>query len=275
MGIVNKAITSVTDKVLFRGKDSDQPITDTYGSDPQALASEAGPAGRVLIKTLDKAVHLQSSAIIGYVDWLRSRNPEASPQEIQRLMDKHFMRLATGTGAGAGTAAAVPGIGFITGAVAVSAESLVFLDAAAFYTVASAYLRGGDIRDPERRKALILVAILGSSGSALADASINAGNSVAAISRLSVRNLGEVNNQLLRMALNQVSKRLRTAWIGKIMPMGVGAVLGTVANRKLASKVVNNTNESLGPLPATFSSPAPSKDSVPEPTEIAAAALKD
>lgn len=59
------------------------------------------------------------------------------------------------------------------------------------------------------------------------------------------------------------------------MPMGVGAVLGTVANRKLASKVVNNTNESLGPLPATFSSPAPSKDSVPEPTEIAAAALKD
>ena len=32
------------------------------------------------------------------------------------------------------------------------------------------------------------------------------------------------------------------------MPLGIGAVIGTVANRKLAKSVIANAQESLGPL---------------------------
>ncbi|MBG9325733.1 hypothetical protein I4J33_04465 [Corynebacterium belfantii] len=276
MGFVRKTLGSLGDSVMFGRRDSkEQAVTDAFGSDAQALIAESGMAGKILVTSLDRVVHLQRSAITGYVDWLRSKNPEASPAEIQDLMNKHFVRLAAGTGAGAGTAAAIPGIGFVTGALTISAESLVFLDAAAFYTVASAYLRGADITDPERRKALILVALSGSQGTALVDASLTATSSVSAISRMSPGNVREVNNQLVKIALNQISKRMKQAWIGKIMPMGIGAVLGTMANRKLATKVVHSTSESLGALPSAFDTPAPSEDEVQEPVALLASQVKE
>lgn len=248
-------------------------ITDGIGSDPAALERNAGPTGRALIKALDRAVGVQAGTIERYVSFLRSRSPEAGPAEIQRQLDKHFLRLATGTGAGVGAAAAVPGIGFITGAAAVGAESLVFLDAAAIYTVASAHVRGVDIQDPERRRALILIVLLGSKGSAVSDVLVGdlgseqSGNlpSITAVSRFSASRLTEVNSRLLRIALKRVGKKLGASWFGKILPFGVGAVLGTIANRKLANRLIRNAGESLGTPPAAFDTPAPAKGSIKEP----------
>ena len=37
-----------------------------------------------------------------------------------------------------------------------------------------------------------------------------------------------------------------------VLPLGVGAVVGTFANRTLAHKVISNARTSLGPLPAEF-----------------------
>ncbi|MDO5511939.1 hypothetical protein [Corynebacterium sp.] len=239
----------------------EQTIVDGIGSDPQALEANAGAAGRALIRALDKAVAFQSSAIEGYVERLRRKNPDASPAEIQEMVDKHFLRIATGTGAGAGAAAAIPGIGFFTGAAAIAGESVVFLDAAAWYTMASANLRGIDISDQERRKALILVSLLGAKGSAVVDAVVgDVGKSkglptMSTVARFSAPRLTEANNRLVRLALRSFSKRLRRAWLGKLMPLGIGAIAGTIANRKLTRAVIANTRESLGMVPASFASP--------------------
>ena len=43
-------------------------------------------------------------------------------------------------------------------------------------------------------------------------------------------------------------QKVGTAWIGKLMPMGIGAVLGTTANRKLAKQVIEHAGEQLSPL---------------------------
>lgn len=240
-------------------------LTDGLGSDPEAIIENAGPAGRMLINALDKAVSIQASSIAKYVAYLRKKKPDASPQELQLLIDKHFIVLATGSGAGAGAAAAIPGIGFFTGAAAIGAESLVFLDAAAWYTLASAQVRGVDISDKQRRKALILLVLLGSKGSAIVDAfagdigssqGLPGVSTVSALSRFSAPRVMEMNNRLLRMALKQVTKKFRRAWVGKIMPLGVGAVLGTIANRKLAKNMISNSHESLGPLPHSFTDAA-------------------
>lgn len=245
-----------------------KPITDGIGSDPKAVEANAGRAGRTLMKALDRAVSIQSSSIERYVDRLRKKNPGASPREIQDMLDKRFLTVAGGSGAGAGAAAAVPGIGFFTGAAAIGAESLVFLDIVAVYTVASAYLRGVDVRDPERRRALILLVLLGAKGSAIVDTVVgDLGKSkglpsVTTMSRFSAPTLGTLNNRLLRTALKQVTKRFRWAWLGKIMPLGIGAVAGTVANRRLAKRAMTNARESLGAPPATF--PTPEKPEKPE-----------
>lgn len=232
-------------------------ITDAINSDPQALEDSAGLGGKVLIPALDKAVHMQTSAIAGYVAWLRRKHPDYSPAQLQKLMDKHLKTIATGSGASAGLAAAVPGIGFITGALAVSAESLVFLDAVAFYTVASAHLRGVDISHPERRRALILVVLLGAKGTALVEAAVGDISRkqkapALSISRFSIAGLADVNNRLMKMAIKRLGKRFRGAWLGKLLPLGVGAVIGTIANRKLATQAIGNAHDSLGPLPSHF-----------------------
>ena len=234
-----------------------QVITDAVHSDPDVLEKNAGLSGKYLIRALDKAVHMQTGAIEGYISWLRKKNPEKSPQELQVLVDKHFMRLASGSGAGVGMAAAVPGIGFVTGALAVGGESLVFLDAAAFYTMASAHLRGIDIRQPERRRGLILVVLLGTAGNAIVDAAVGdlAQQKKApalALSRFNLGSLMEVNGRMMKYAIKQVNRRFRAAWIGKIMPFGIGAVVGTVTNRKIAKQTIGNAYDSLGPIPASF-----------------------
>lgn len=117
-------------------------VTDYVHSDPEALMQESGLVARWLVTGLDKAAKLQHKTIIKYVDRLKEKNPQATPAEIQAKLDKHFLLTITGTGAGAGVTAAIPAVGFVTGAAAVGVESLAFLDAATSYAVASAYLRG-------------------------------------------------------------------------------------------------------------------------------------
>lgn len=238
-------------------------ITDALSSDAAALEREAGPIGRAFIAAVDKAVHLQSGPIRAYVDWVRRQNPDATPAQVQEIMDKHFRNAVTGTGAGAGAAAAVPGIGLITGAAAVAGESVLFLDIAAFYTVASAYLRGVEISDPERRRAIVLVALTGSKGLAIVDTLLGENTkklpTAAALSRFSGPTLVEANNILTRAALKQVRRKISKAWIGKLLPLGLGALAGVGANRKLAVAIVDNVSPSLGPIPAHFSSELPAK----------------
>ena len=42
---------------------------------------------------IDKIVSVQSSVIISYVEGLKKRNSDASPAQLQALIDKHFMNI--------------------------------------------------------------------------------------------------------------------------------------------------------------------------------------
>ena len=241
-----------------------QEIEEALREDPAQLEKDAGPLGRAFIGAVDKAVQLQTSTIRTYVDWLRRQNPDATPAEIQKLMDKHLKNTVTGTGAGVGAAAAVPGIGLFSGAAAVAGESVLFLDLAAFYAVASAYLRGEDIADPERRRTLVLSLLMGTKGLAIVDAMLgdDAGKipGKSTLAKFSGPTLANTNNVLERIATRSMRKTLRRAWLGKLMPLGIGAIAGTTANRKLADGVIDNVQSGLSAMPAAFASPLPEKD---------------
>ena len=241
-----------------------QEIDEALREDPAQLEKDAGPLGRAFIGAVDKAVQLQTSTIRTYVDWLRRQNPDATPAEIQKLMDKHLKNTVTGTGAGVGAAAAVPGIGLFSGAAAVAGESVLFLDLAAFYAVASAYLRGEDIADPERRRTLVLSLLMGTKGLAIVDAMLgdDAGKipGKSTLAKFSGPTLANTNNVLERIATRSIRKTLRRAWLGKLMPLGIGAIAGTTANRKLADGVIDNVQSGLSAMPAAFASPLPEKD---------------
>lgn len=239
-------------------------IDDATKADPAQLEKDAGPLGRAFISAVDKAVHLQTSSIRAYVDWLRRQNPDASPAEIQKTMDKHLKNTVSGTGAGVGATAAVPGIGLVTGAAAVAGESVLFLDLAAFYAVASAYLRGVDVDDPERRRAIVLTLLMGSKGIAIVDAILGDDATTipgkSTLAKFSGPTLTQTNNVLERMAMRSLNKQMRRAWLGKLMPLGIGAIAGTTANRKLADGVIENEHDALGAVPAGFATPLPDKE---------------
>ena len=241
-----------------------QEIDEALREDPTQLEKDAGPLGRAFIGAVDKAVQLQTSTIRTYVDWLRRQNPDATPAEIQKLMDKHLKNTVTGTGAGVGAAAAVPGIGLFSGAAAVAGESVLFLDLAAFYAVASAYLRGEDIADPERRRTLVLSLLMGTKGLAIVDAMLgDAAGKIpgkSTLAKFSGPTLANTNSVLERIATRSMRKTLRRAWLGKLMPLGIGAIAGTTANRKLADGVIDNVQSGLSAMPAAFASPLPEKD---------------
>ncbi|MDO4631488.1 MAG: hypothetical protein Q4A82_04285 [Corynebacterium sp.] len=227
-------------------------VTDYLNSDPEVLMKESGLVARWLVAGLDKAAKLQYKSIIKYVDRLKEKNPQATPADIQAKLNKHFILTVTGTGAGAGMTSAIPAVGFVTGAAAVGVESLAFLDAATFYAIASAYLRGVDISNPERRKAIVLLSVVGSEGTALADATVGTDSAIALLTRASVPRLSELNKRMFNYALKRLSKSVRLAWLGKLMPLGLGAVLGSIANRKIGGNLVDHITETLGPLPKNF-----------------------
>lgn len=217
-------------------------------------SQDANRISQGFMDVVNKVVSVQSSVIIGYVDKLKKRNKNASTAELQKLIDKHYLNIVSGTGAAAGASSAIPGIGLISGAAAIGAESLVFLEASAWYILASSHLRGDDIRDEERRRALVLMVLTGSQGSALVDTligdvgTLSGMTSAATLSRFSGPTLSGINGRLAKLFMKQATKKLKWAWVTKLLPMGVGAVLGTTANRKLARQVIDHASTQLSPL---------------------------
>lgn len=239
-------------------------IASLKTADARQLQEDAGPLGKAFISAVDAAVHLQSGTIRGYVNWLRRQNPDATPAQLQEIMAEHFRKTAATTGAGAGAAAAIPGVGLITGGAAIAGESVLFLDLAAFYTVASAYLRGVDIKDADRRRTVVLATLTGAQGVAIVDTILGGGKaelpSKHALARFSGPGLKEANDILNRFAMRSLKKQMRRGWLGKLLPLGIGAFAGRAANRKLADTVLENVAASLGPAPREFAEPLPDPD---------------
>lgn len=237
-------------------------LTDAVGSDPKKLQEETGVAGRMLIKSLDTAMGWQTSLITGYVRQLHARKPHETPAQIQDRIDDHFLALVTGSGGAAGGAAVIPGVGFVTGLGAVALESVVFLEIAAWYTLASASLRGIDIEEEERRRSLVLVTLMGASGTALVAAAMGdeplrkrapaKDPAASLIARLGIPQLRGLNKALIKQAQKRIAKSARLAVIGKLMPMGIGAVVGAGANRKIGKTLLERARLALGPIPATW-----------------------
>ena len=60
--------------------------------------------------------------------------------------------------------------------------------------------------------------------------------------------------------MRSLRRSMRRAWLGKMLPLGLGAIAGTAANRKLADGVISNVQSGLGAAPAAFATPLPERD---------------
>ncbi|MBS4101527.1 hypothetical protein [Tsukamurella paurometabola] len=211
--------------------------------------------GGVLGSVIDRAARLQAPAVAKYVASLRADHPDETPEQIIARLEKRYLLTVTGTGGAAGATAAVPGVGTLAAIGTVGAETVVFMEASALYALAVAEVYGISPEDRELRKALVLTAVLGEAGLGALRATVGAKN--ASLMNLKknptqIPGVGNLNKQLMKMFSRRFLAKKSPLILGKLLPAGIGAVVGAGGNRVLGKGVIKNARAAFGPVPATW-----------------------
>lgn len=216
-----------------------------------------GPLAGIVTAALRRAIRSQTSAARGSVRALRRQHPDESPAQIRARLDSRFLAAVTTSGVAVGATSAVPGVGTIVAFGAIGAESLMFLEAAAFYTLAVAEVHGVDVRRGEHEELLVMTIMLGASGTAILSNAVSAGGRTAGAGPLAgqalrIPGLKAVNRRMVsRFARKFVVKRATLA-MGKLAPAGIGAAVGGWGNRRLGRTVVDTADATFGAPPETW-----------------------
>ena len=204
---------------------------------------------------LAKAVTIPSSTIHAHVSSLRRRNPEATPEQLVRLLEKEYLLVVQSTGGAVGATAAAPAVGTGVALALTASDIATFFGASAAFALAVASVHGIEIDDVERRRALLLTTILGDSGAKIVtDGAELTSVSVARalLTRMPMATVRKVNTTMTRRFVRtQVSKQTGLAF-GRIIPFGIGLVIGVAGARALGKNVIEGARRAFGPPPLTF-----------------------
>ncbi|MDY6809016.1 MAG: hypothetical protein SW127_08350 [Actinomycetota bacterium] len=220
--------------------------------------NEQRPPGKAVEMTgglLDRAQRLQAPAVARYVRTLRTAHPEESPEQIIARLEKLYLTAVTGSGGAVGATAAVPGVGTMTALGAMTGETAFFLEASALLALSVAEVHGIPVHDSERRKTLVLAVALGEEGVvALGRLVGTRGGALRRLGGASIPGggLAKLNKTLVNKLTKKYAFKRAPLLFGKLMPAGIGAMIGGVGNRALGRRVISNAREAFGPPPAAW-----------------------
>jgi hypothetical protein len=226
---------------------------------PAVIDDDPSMAARVLSQLIERGARVQGPAVKAYVERLREHSPDATPAEIVAKLEKHYLAAVMASGAAVGSAAAFPGIGTLAALSAVAGETVVFLEATAVFVLAVAEVHGIPAEHRERRRALVLAVLVGEDGKhAIADL-IGTGRTSGAwmadgAASLPLPAVSQLNNRLLRYFVKRYTLKRGAIAFGKLLPVGIGAVVGGVGNRMMGRKIIKNAHVAFGAPPPRFPS---------------------
>ncbi len=211
-------------------------------------------AAKVLSSIIERGARVQAPAVKAYVDRLRAHSPNATPAEIVTRLEKQYLAAVMASGAAVGTAAAFPGIGTLAAMSAVAGETVVFLEATSVFVLAVAEVHGIPADHRERRRALVLSVLVGEeSKHAVADLLGPGRTSGSWISdgaaTLPLPAVSQLNSRLLKYFVKRYTLRRGAIAFGKLLPVGIGAVVGGVGNRLMGKRIVANARKAFGNPP--------------------------
>lgn len=210
----------------------------------------------------DRLLSVQRPVVLADIRRVRRRHPDAGPAEIIAILERHYLSAVTGGGAAVGATAVVPGVGTGISLVLSGAETAGFLEASALFAQAVTEVHGIAVKDPERARALVMTMMLGSSGAKMVKqfASHAAGTGPSVMSQWGPM----VTSSLPRAAVSKLTGSLRRTFVkkfvtqqsvgvvGRVMPFGIGAVIGGVGNRMMGKRVISAARYAFGPAPEFF-----------------------
>ncbi|MDC4233877.1 VPDSG-CTERM exosortase interaction domain protein [Actinomyces sp. B33] len=186
---------------------------------------------------------------------LRERHPDATPAELIAMENRRFTTRVSWESAAVGGVAAWPGIGTAVSAGASGAQLLAFVSEAAYHSMVVAHLHGMDLRDPAKRTALVVAALTGEEGAELI--SMQVGIQALSWFRSSFLNIRTVsaerfNKMMIRWVRRRALKSAAMSTVGRLIPFGIGAVVGWGIGSGLAKNTIEGLSLALGPAPESF-----------------------
>jgi hypothetical protein len=129
-------------------------MTELQTTNPAALPSDFQDRLFAIIAKQQPAAH-------AYIKELRRKHPDASPEDIMRIIEKWYIGTTTGASAAVGATATIPVVGIPTAVALGIADLTFFYEATALFAICMAELRGYRIDDADRAKVVVLGAMLG------------------------------------------------------------------------------------------------------------------
>lgn len=214
------------------------------------------PRKRSRIEQLvDAAVTIPSQRIRSYVDSLRRDHPEADPEEIIEILASRYLWAVSGSGGAVGAAAAFPVVGTTAALALTAGQVATFVAASSVLCLAVAEVHGIATDDAARRRALLLTTLLGERGPQLLEQQLGLSSATWAkvlLTRLPVATVKTVNRTLRHRMAKVVVTKGSTVLVGRLLPFGIGAVVGFVGSRAMGKNLVAGLRRAFGPPPAAF-----------------------
>lgn len=211
--------------------------------------------GQPVLQLLDKAIGLQTPLVRKNIVRARQRNPEATPAEVVRTLERMYVSALAGSGAAVGATAAAPAVG--TGvALALSAgEAFSSLELSTLFVLSVAEVHGVRLDEIERRRTLVMGILLGQSGSSTIVGKVaeRTGQHWAPARRQGAHGDAETDQRHPGQELHhQVRHQAGHHRARPVAPFGIGAVIGGGANATVAALAVRAARRAFGPAPQSW-----------------------
>lgn len=209
----------------------------------------------------DRLLTVHRPVVLAHLRSIRKRHPEASPDEVIRLLEQRYLAAVTTGGAATGAVALVPGVGTIAALGISGAETVGFLEASALLAQSIAEVHGLPTNDPDRASTLVMALMLGPAGSSLVRqfaGEVAGGRPRSAYwgelvtKRMPATMLKGLADKVRRTFLRRFATRQGAGMVFRVMPFGIGAVVGGAGNRIAGRRVIAATRDAFGPAPDRF-----------------------
>ena len=115
----------------------------------------------------DRVMAIHRPAVLAHIRSIRHRHPEATPEQLVRILERRYLAAVTSGGAAVGATAVIPGVGTGITLALSGVETAGFLEATALFSQSVSEVHGITVSDPERARALVMTMMLGHEGSDL------------------------------------------------------------------------------------------------------------
>ena len=204
---------------------------------------------------ISAAVAIPSTKVRTYVDSVRAKDPDATPEQVLATLHKCYLLAVSTSGGAVGAVAAVPALGTGAALALTSGQVATFLTASGGLALATADVHGIAVDDIPRRRAVLLTALLGPRGPELLEQEIGISTMAwgrTLMTRVPLGTVKAVNRTLRRRAVASSTAKARSIMVGRLLPFGVGAAVGYSGGRLMGKSMIRAVGGAFGPVPEEF-----------------------